>query len=277
MIPPDDRIFGFRVIEQLGSGARTTILRVVDVRGKHHALKHLLVRSGSDRRSLLQMRHEYAVSRQLSHPGIRRIHRLRVRRAPLRVVEAALLMDLVEGASFDQCEPSTVSNSVDPMLDIASALASMHRTGWVHGDVKPTNLVLSPDGAVLIDLGQAATVGSKKERVQGTPGFMAPEQVFRDRITQRTDLFGFGATLYWALTGTPIPTVIKHGASEHAALAGRTLFKPKAPTPLAEIRDDVPHELSDLVARCVAYEPKNRPDGFADILGTLARFGSRRT
>ena len=270
MTPQYDRIFGFRVIEQLGSGARTAIYRAQNKRGEELALKHLVVRSKADKRCLMQMRREHSVAQQLAHPGIRNTHRLRVRRGPFRVSEAVLIMELVNGESLDKAETRSLQETMNLMLQIAEALASMHRAGWVHGDLKPTNLVVSQDDIALIDLGQAARAGSKKERVQGTPGFMAPEQLHRGEITPRTDIFGFGATLYWALTRSHIPTVIDSDRSERGAVASQRLGRPPGPVPLSERRKDVPPELSALVNRCVAYEPRNRPAGFSAILGALA-------
>jgi len=273
--PQVDSILGYRVIGLLGSGARTTIYHVEDGSGDSFALKHLLVRNRTDHRCLAQMRNEHEIARQLSHPGIRKTRKLRLRRAPFRVVEAGLLMDHVQGLPLDKAKPREIGTTVQCLLDVATALASMHRSGWIHGDVKPTNLIRTDEGTLLIDLGQAARSGIRKERIQGTPGFMAPEQVMRNELTSRTDLFGFGATMYWALTGNPVPTVIEHAGGENQGITGSAVNKPAVATPLHEIRDDVPEELSQLVASCISYNAKNRPSGFAEVLGTLARHAPR--
>lgn len=266
-----NNILGFQVKQQLGSGARTTIHHVTDRAGRSFALKHLELRSASDRRFLIQMRHEHSIAKRLNFPGIRRTHRLKLRRRPLRVVEAGLVMDLVEGISLDQADSTSLARTVESFRQIAEALASLHRLGWVHADVKPTNIVVSPEGAVLIDLGQAARIRTTKTRVQGTPGFMAPEQAYRDPITPRTDLYGFGATLYWSLTGKTVPTVISTRSPGRRVGNPANLDHPARPAPIRSYRSDVPEDLSDLIDRCVAPNPASRPGGMPEILGVLAR------
>ena len=266
-----NNILGFQPKRQLGSGARTTIHHVTDRSGRSYALKHLVLLSASDHRYLVQMRHEHSIARRLDFPGIRRTHRLKLKRRPFRVVEAGLVMDLIDGVALDQADTSTLARTVESFRQIGEALASLHRLGWVHADVKPTNIVVSSDGAVLIDLGQAARVRTTKTRVQGTPGFMAPEQAYRDPITPRTDLYGFGATLYWSLTGRTVPTVINSRSSSRSLGSLANLDQPALPPPVRNFRSDVPEELATLVDRCVAPNPTMRPGGMPEILGVLAR------
>lgn len=270
-----DTILGYRIKEQLGSGARTSIYRVVDARDREFALKYLRIRSEADKRFLVQMRHEHAVARRLAHAGIRKTLRLRLRRAWFRAVEAVLVMDFIDGSSLADSQRRSLADTLECFHQIAEALASMHRRGWVHADIKPTNVICSADGAVLIDLGQAAPVGSKKARVQGTPGFMAPEQVLRDPITSRTDIFGFGATLYWFFSGTSIPTLISGGTGERAARSTLNREPPKVSTPLKDLCPDVPEELSDLVAQCTALKPHDRPTRIEEVIGGLTKLRAK--
>ena len=266
-----NNILGFQPERQLGSGARTTIHHVKDRSGRSYALKHLVLLSASDHRFLVQMRHEHAIARRLNFPGIRRTHRIKLKRRPFRVVEAGLIMDLVDGVALDQADSATLVRTIESFRQIGEALASLHRLGWVHADVKPTNIVVSPDGAVLIDLGQAARVRTTKSRVQGTPGFMAPEQAYRDPITPRTDLYGFGATLYWSLTGRTVPTVINSRSSERRMGNPTNLDQPALPPPVRDFRSDVPEDLATLVDHCVAPNPAKRPSGMPEVLGVLSR------
>lgn len=253
---------GYPVSGTLGSGARTTIHQVTDRHGRTRALKHLVLRSERDRRCLEQMRHEHRLARRLDFPGLRRTHRLHLRRAPFRVVEAGLLMDLVEGEPLASAPTGETLPVIESFRQVGEALACLHRLGWVHADVKPTNIIVSSDGAVLIDLGQAARIGASKDRVQGTPGFLAPEQALRRPLTPGTDLHGFGAALYWVLTGRTIPTVI--GSD------GATDEHPSPPVPIAELRDDVPTGLIELVDRCIAPRVASRPSGMNEVLGILS-------
>src|SRR5207253_76651 len=81
-------------------------------------------------------------------------------------------------------------------IETAKALQALHRQGFVHCDLKPNNILLGPTGQVkVIDLGQACPVGTAKKRIQGTPDYIAPEQVKCIPVSVRTDVFNLGATL----------------------------------------------------------------------------------
>lgn len=264
------KIMGHESLGLLGSGARTTIHHVV-ASGSDRALKHLVIRSDADRRFLVQMRHEHAIARRISHPGIRKTLRLKIRRRLFRTVEAGLLMEFVAGGTLEQDGDRSPVATVDCFTQVAEALASLHRRGWVHADVKPTNIVCSDDGAVLIDLGQATGIGTTKERVQGTPGFMAPEQALREPITPQTDVYGLGATFYWVLTGRTVPTVITGKSAERGIRGMSDLEQARAPVPLTELRPELSRSLSDLIQKCVAPSPARRFTGMPDLIGALSR------
>src|SRR5205823_1159523 len=126
--------------------------------------------------------------------------------------------------------------------------------GFVHCDLKPNNILLAPDGRVkVIDLGQACKVGTQKQRIQGTPDYISPEQVRREPVTQRTDVYNFGATLYWALTGRNFPTLFTLKRGENSFLVDSQI-----PTPQA-LNDEVPETLSNLAMECVRTNPAKRP------------------
>lgn len=92
-------------------------------------------------------------------------------------------------------------------------MAELHAVGYVHADMKPNNIVMTVTGDIrIIDLGQACKIGTIKERIQGTPDYIAPEQVHRREITPKTDIYNLGATMYWVLTQHHIPTAIPKGS-----------------------------------------------------------------
>ena len=92
---------------------------------------------------------------------------------------------------------------------VANGLGAMHLQGYIHCDIKPNNILINPNGSIkIIDLGQSCRNGTTKTRIQGTPDYIAPEQVRRQPLDQRTDVFNLGATMYWALTGKNVPTLI---------------------------------------------------------------------
>ena len=106
----------------------------------------------------------------------------------------------------------------------------------------------------IIDFGQSCPIGHKKDRIQGTPDYIAPEQVRRLNLDQRTDVFNLGATMYWVLTGKTYPT-------ELPAHLRRSVEIVKSEKPLSpkEINDKFPLVLSQLIMDCCKSNPNDRP------------------
>ena len=115
----------------------------------------------------------------------------------------------------------------------------------------------------LIDFGQTCKVGAVKERIQGTPDFISPEQVKCLPVTVRTDVFNLGATMYWALARRPIPTLFTLKRDENSFLMDDRI------TPPHEINSAVPPPLSNLVMECVRTNPAKRPGDMNELLRRL--------
>jgi serine/threonine-protein kinase len=135
--------------------------------------------------------------------------------------------------------------------------------GYVHCDLKPNNILVSAEGNVkVIDLGQACPIGEVKERIQGTPDFIAPEQVKRGPVSVQTDVFNLGATFYFLLSGKKLPTLFTVRKSENSFIMSDAIPSP------AQINPRVPENLSNLVMECVQTNPARRP-------GDMAQLGKR--
>jgi serine/threonine-protein kinase len=115
----------------------------------------------------------------------------------------------------------------------------------------------------VIDFGQGCKIGTVKERIQGTPDYIAPEQVARRPISVQTDVYNLGATLYWALTGSNIPTLYTVNKGENSFLLDQTIQTP------ADKNPKVPGGLSNLVMECVATRPAKRPADMDEIVARL--------
>ncbi len=140
---------------------------------------------------------------------------------------------------------------------IAEALQVIHKAGIVHRDLKPSNVLLADDGPRVIDFGIAhaadATSLTSSGVTIGTPSFMAPEQAEGARVSGATDIFALGQIAAYAALGIP---AFGEGSS-HGVLYRIVHTEPAL--------DGVPEELRELVTRCLAKEPEDRP-GLADIL-----------
>lgn len=265
-LPP--RLFGYDVLARLGEGAASVIYAVSDRKTSQvYALKHVIRHTEKDDRFIAQLENEYQVASQFRHPALRKCVDLKINRTLLRkVIDAALLMELVDGVPLDQNLPKDPRRLVDGLVQAGKALGALHYLRYVHCDFKPHNILVSADNSIkLVDFGQAARIGTAKPRIQGTPDFIAPEQVKCKPVSERTDIYSFGASLYWALTGRRVPTLFTVEKSER-----RMLVEQHFPTP-RELNDKVPEALSKLVMHCLEIQPAARPRDMAGVLDRLER------
>jgi len=256
-----DSVEGYRILAVIGRGAASIIYLVTDPKSKQvHALKHVKKHESQDARFLEQAENESRVSARLSHPGLRRVERVIKKSAGIfsGANELWLVMDWVDGTSVDRSPPRTPLDAVHVFHQVAEALAHMHDQGFVHADMKPNNIIVSEDGtAQVIDLGQSCAIGTVKRRIQGTPDYIAPEQVHRRPITPRTDVYNLGATMYWSLTHRPIPTAMpKDGESLVSSLDDEMIERP---VPVIDLKPDIEPRLNELIMQCVEVDPEKRP------------------
>ena len=266
---PGTTLAGYTVMAEIGRGAASVIYLVQDPKTKHvWALKRVEKNDAKDQRFIDQALSEAEVAQKVRHPAIRHIERvIKTRKNLITLKEVFLLMEYVDGIAVEAHPPSTFEEAIDIFKQAAEALHVMHKAGYVHADMKPNNIVICEDGSVkIIDLGQACPIGTVKERIQGTPEYIAPEQVHRRKITPRTDIYNFGATMYWVLTHKHIPTAIPKGDSLVSSLEDSMIERPPPPT---EVNKRIPLELSDLIMECIEVNPEDRPESMQDILAVL--------
>src|SRR5262245_32917887 len=173
----------FEVLGELGQGAASRILHIRDCESyQHFAMKVVIRRSADEQKFLDQAKHEYEVAQKLDHPSILKVYDIRVIRKWFREREVRTLLEYVNGETLEQMGKTPMPLLVLVFIEVAQAVASMHRAGVYHADLKPNNIMISRSGQVkVIDFGLAWFRGDRKGRVQGTMGYLAPEQM-RDRI-----------------------------------------------------------------------------------------------
>ena len=202
-------------------------------------------------------------------------------------------MELIDATALDQRAPESEAQAVRIFRQVAAGLAHMHGRGYVHADIKPHNVMVDEhDGVKIIDLGQSCPIGMIKKRIQGTPGYMAPEQAHRQPITPQTDIYNLGATMYYVLVGELIPTALPPKENGSNALYAGALDASmiEAPVPPHEKRPRIHPLLSKQILDCVQLRPENRPESMefvgnrleliADLLNgpdRAARTGTRRS
>lgn len=261
-------IAGYRPTTQVGTGAGSKIYRAVELAtGKMVAIKHVVRESADDERFLIQAENEHNVCSRLDHPNLRRCYSIHKIRKRLQVRELVVVMEWVDGLNIEKARPNRLNTFIALFQKVAMGLDAMHRAGYVHTDIKPTNVMLAQGGMVkIIDFGQSCPLHHRKERIQGTPDYIAPEQVRRMSLDQRTDVFNLGATMYWVLTSEKYPTAIR-GVDSRGGISLISADKPLAPI---ELNEKIPLALSKLVMECCRDKPDDRPVDMKQVMARLA-------
>ena len=255
---PDNEVlepekFGrFYLRELLNSGGMADIWLVSDERRKNYALRRLKK----------ELRFNFTARRRFTR-GNEILATLSGCQNIVGYVEHGsdyLLMDYVEADNlkllFAKHDPVLTENVAQILIDMAAGLNDVHENGYMHLDFKPENVLVSRNGAVrLIDFDMAQPLPEKPVKFAknpGTPGYMAPEQLRREGIDGRTDIFAFGVAAYELLTNQkPFP-----GESPGEILAAQ--LQPDGPIPLRELNRDVPPALENVILKCLEREPERR-------------------
>ena len=255
---------GYTIIRRIGTGARSTIYLASDEENDMKvALKRVIFERPEDSRIFEQVETEYKVARQIDHPYVRKCYELRKVRSMFKVREMLLSMEYFDGKSLEDSSSLSLGDVLLVFRMVASGMSAMHQHGFVHCDMKPNNILIHKSGSIkIIDLGQSCKIGTVKTRIQGTPDYIAPEQVKRKPLSPKTDIFNLGATMYWALTGKHAPTMIPKKNK-----FGLPVTVPRrAPH---ELKRQIPMGISKLVMECIEVDPAQRPPNMMTVVSRL--------
>jgi len=265
----------YRIEKELGGGGMSRVFVAEETRlGRRVVIKVLPPDLALEMR-MDRFNREIQLSASLQHPHI----------VPLLAAGGAddllyYTMPFVEGEALrsrlTREGELPVRDAVRILTDVADALAYAHARAVVHRDIKPDNVLLSGQHAVVADFGVAKAVSQAKTEsgltsvgvALGTPAYMAPEQAAGDpNIDHRADIYAFGAMAYEMLTGrAPFA-----GLAPHQMLAAHVT---EPVVPVTDRRPTLSPALAELVMACLAKNPADRPQNAQDLLQALEAMGT---
>ncbi|MFC9298238.1 protein kinase [Streptomyces sp. NPDC057011] len=211
---------------------------------------------------------ECRVTAQVDHPGLVTVHD-----AGSDGDELFLVMGYVEGSDLAdhlaEHDPYPWPWAVAVVAQLCAVLSAVHAVPIVHRDLKPRNVMIRPDGTVLVlDLGVASVMDTDTTRLTstgspiGSPAYMAPEQAMSGAVGPYTDLYALGVLLYELLSGN-----VPFAGSTALGVLHRHLYEP--PVPVRRLRPEVPAELEAVLLRLLAKDPQDRPASAQEVYEAL--------
>jgi serine/threonine-protein kinase len=267
----------YEILALVGAGGMGTVYRARDLElDEVVALKVMRPELLATPGILDRFRREAKLSRRVTHRNVARVFDIGEHAG-----EKFLTMEFVEGESLSAALARDGAFSLGRAVAVATAVAEglggAHAAGVIHRDLKPDNVLIAKDGRVVItDFGIARAVvdalaGSGPANTMGvfvgTPAYMAPEQVEgRADIDARADVYAFGALLFELLTGHRAwPGDVPLGVA-----TARLLSPPPDPR---RHRTDLPASVAELVLRCMARAPHDRPASIGEAAAALSLTG----
>ncbi len=260
----------YTIERELGAGGMATVYLALDIKLQRQVALKVLRPELAQSLGPARFLREIEIAAQLHHPHVLALHDSGEADGFLYYV-----MPYVEGESLaDRIGREgqlPIADAVRILKEMVDALAMAHGQGVVHRDIKPDNVMLSGRHALVMDFGIAkavseATSGGMVTTVGmalGTPTYMSPEQAAADpHVDHRADIYAVGATAYEMLTGRPPFT----GRTPQEVLAAHVT---KVPEPVDQVRTAVPPALAELVTRCLAKQPADRPQSAEAMMPVL--------
>jgi Tol biopolymer transport system component len=277
-LSPGVRLGPYEILDAIGAGGMGEVYRARDTRlDRTVAIKILPAHLSSDPVRKQRFEREAKTISSLNHPHICVLHDVGEQDGI-----DYLVMECVEGETLGkriEKGPLPLDQVLKLGMQIADALDKAHRSGVVHRDLKPGNIMLTPTGAKLLDFGlakptaplsspatlTAATRNSpvtEQGTIVGTFQYMSPEQIVGKELDGRSDIFSFGAVLYEMLTG-------KRAFEGKSQLSVASAILEKEPVPISSVKPMTPPALDHAIRRSLAKEVDKRWQSAADLAGEL--------
>ncbi len=267
----------YRIETRLGIGGMGAVYRARDLElDRDVALKMIRPELEADPEVLARFKQEIILAREITHRNVVRIFDLGqadgIKFISMEFIAGQDLTGIIRGRG-----PLPVNEATDIVEQICLALDAAHQQGVVHRDLKPQNVMIDPDGRVVVmDFGIARSLQSSSMTqtgaLLGTPDYMSPEQVKGEPVDARTDIFALGLIYYEMLTGR-LPYT---GDTPMATMFKRTQVKA---TPVRDFKPELPSFVSDVIHRCLEIQVHRRYQSAREILQDLGawRGGSSPT
>lgn len=260
------RLGSFLLTNLIGTGGMGGVYYATDQSlGRQVAIK-VMLKSLGDRSDFVEsFKREAQAVAKLNHPNIVQIYSFGQEKG-----QPYIVMELVTGERLDKLieagKPLSQSFVARTGVEIADALRAADEVGLLHGDVKPENILYDDKHrAKLVDFGIASFAGQgNAEGIWGTPYYVAPEKVRRQRVDARSDIYSLGATLFHALTLRP-PF---EGQTPVDVIKARLV---REAHPVSSLRKDVDPQLDKVIVRMLAMDPARRYPTYLSLMGDLKR------
>jgi len=265
----------YQLLEKLGSGGMADVYRARDpVLDRIVAIKVLRKDYSTNPDFQSNFRMEARAAANLSHPNIVTVHDFGFADNMLYIV-----MEHIPGKDLKQLIRErgrfTVEAGIPLIIQACAGLGYAHRAGLVHCDVKPHNMLVSPDNRLKVtDFGIARAlatiaIGERTDIVWGSPLYFAPEQALGEAPSPASDVYSIGVVMYELLCGTPPFTASTPDELARLHISAR-------PIPIREYIPDIPTALEEIIMKVLSKEPAARYRT-ADQLGrVLQKFGTQR-
>jgi serine/threonine protein kinase len=257
----------YEVIEELGKGGMGRVYKVFDRKIKEVvALKLIRPEISSDEKAIERFNTELRLARKISHRHVCRMYDLG-EEGPSHFIT----MEYVPGEDLKRfikrSGQLTVSKAVSIARQVCQGLEEAHRTGVIHRDLKPQNLMIDSEGNTrIMDFGIARFLEGDGMTTQGiligTPDYMSPEQAELEDVDRRSDIYAVGVILFEMVTGrvpfegkTPLSIAMKH--------------KSQPPPDPREMNIQVPEELSRVILKCLEKDRERRYQSAEELLAAL--------
>jgi serine/threonine-protein kinase len=266
---------GYEIVEKIKDGSIGTVWKATNSKGQAFAVKQLSQKNAARPEKIKQFKKEATLTAKLQHRNIIKVHDYVDSTGAL----PCFIMEYFESENLKYAMwhlPDRVnSHEFHILRQVADALNYIHSQGIIHKDLKPENVLINERSEIrLIDF----SLGQNKmdrllqfsRRVEGTPLYMAPEQIQGLKCDARTDIYAFGVLTYELLTKRPpfLGTTEKNLLEKHCS---------EAPRPMRELVKTLSPDLDLFVQKMLAKKRENRFQDMATVLVELSKWEKKDT